>query len=156
MEPQEVVHLRQGKTWIPAIVGAKAETLRPYLVTTATGQQYHQNHKDLLQTGEPPPTLSVPEETDHHTTETDTETQTIQGPATNEQPHATVFSNKSPTPPTRRTCSRTKILPAKFKGYAMNFLNIEPCVIELCAIAFYQICCSLLSNSIIITDHYSF
>lgn len=94
LEPQEVVHLRQGKTWTTAIVDAKAETPRPYLVTTVTGQQYHRNCKDLLQTGEPPPTLSVPEDNDHHTTETDTETQTIQGPATNEQPHATVFSNK--------------------------------------------------------------
>lgn len=52
--------------------------------------------------------------------------------------------------------SRTKTLPAKFKDYAMNFLNIEPCVIELCVIAFYRICRSLLSNSIIITDHYGF
>ena len=42
---------------------------------TATGQQYRRNRKDLLQTGEPPPTLSVPEDNDHHTTETDTETQ---------------------------------------------------------------------------------
>ena len=134
----------------------KAEKPRPYFVTTATGQQYHRNRKDLLQTGEPPPTLSVPEDNDHHTTETDTETQTTQGPATNEQPHVTVFSNKSPTPPTRRTSSRTKTLPAKFKDYAMNFLNIEPCIIELCVIAFYRICRSLLSNSIIITDHYGF
>ena len=83
-----------------------------------------------MQTGEPPPTLSVPEDNDHHMTETDTETQTIQGAATNEQPCATVFSNKSTTPPTRRTSSGTKTLPAKFKDYAMNLLNIEPCVIE--------------------------
>ena len=41
LELQEDVRLRQGKTWTPAIVDAKAETPRPYLVTTATGQQYH-------------------------------------------------------------------------------------------------------------------
>ena len=77
VEPLEVVRLRQGKTWTPAIVDAKAETLRSYLVTTATGQQYRRNHKDLLQTGEPPPTLSVREDKDLHTTGTDTETQAI-------------------------------------------------------------------------------
>ena len=60
LELQEVVRLRQGKTWTPAIVDAKAETPRSYLVTTLTGQQYRRNRKDLLQTGEPPPTLSVP------------------------------------------------------------------------------------------------
>ena len=78
-----------------------------------------------MQTGEPPPTLSVPEDNDHHTTETDTETQTIQVPAANEQPDATAFFVKSPTPPTRHSSSRTKTLPAKFKDYVMNFLNIE-------------------------------
>ena len=62
---------------------------------------------------------------DHHTTGTDTETQTIQVPAANEQPHATSFSDKSPSPPTRRTFSRTKTLPAKFKDYVMNVVNIE-------------------------------
>ena len=126
MEPQEVVRLRQGKTWTPAIVDAKVETPRSYLVTTATGQQFGGNCKDPLQTGEPPPMISVPEDNDHHTTETDTETQTIQVPVANEQPHATVFSDKSPTSPTRRTSSKTKTLPAKFKDYVMNFLNIEP------------------------------
>ncbi|KAK2558929.1 hypothetical protein P5673_018547 [Acropora cervicornis] len=128
LEPQEVVRLRQGKTWTPAIVDAKAETPRFYLVTTLTGQQYRRNRKDLLQTGEPPPTLSVPEDINRHTTDTDTETQTIQVPAANEQPHATAFSDKSPTPPTpptRRTSNRSKTLPAKFKDYVMNVLNIE-------------------------------
>ena len=125
LETQEVVGLQQGKSWTPAIVDVKAETTRSYLVTTATGQQYHQNRKDLLQTGEPPPTLSVPEDNHHHTTGTDTETQTIQVPAANEQPHATAFSDKSPTPPTRRTFSRTKTLPAKFKDYVMNVVHIE-------------------------------
>ena len=33
----------------------------------------------------------------------------------------------------------------------MNFLNIEPCAIELYVIAFYRICRSLLSNLLIIT-----
>ena len=40
LEPQEVVRLRRGKTWTPAIVDAKAETPQSYLVTTTTGQQY--------------------------------------------------------------------------------------------------------------------
>ena len=62
LKPQEVVRLRQGKTWTPAIVAAKAETSQSYSVTTATGQQYRRNHEDLWQTGEPPPTLSVPED----------------------------------------------------------------------------------------------
>ena len=119
LKPQEVVCLRQGKTWTPAIVASKAERARSYSVTTTTGQQYHRNHEDLLQTGEPPPTLSVPEDNDHHTTGKDTETQTIQVPAANEQPHATA------TPPTRRTSSRTKTLPVKFKDYIMNVVNIE-------------------------------
>ena len=117
MEQQEVVRLRQGKTSTPAIVDAKAETPRSYLVKTATGQQYRRNRKDLLQTGEPPPTLSVPEDNDHHMTGKDTETQTLQVPAANEQPHATAFSNKSPTPPTRRPFSRIKTLPTIFKDY---------------------------------------
>ncbi|KAK2565737.1 hypothetical protein P5673_010915 [Acropora cervicornis] len=69
------------------------KTRSPFSVTTATGQHYRRNRKDLLQTGEPPPTLSVPEDNDHHTTGTDTETQTIQVPAANEQPHATAFSD---------------------------------------------------------------
>lgn len=124
LEQQEVVRLRQGKTWTPAIGDAKAETPRSYLDTTTTGQQYRQNRKDLLHTGEPPPTLSVPENNDHHTTGKDTETQTIQVPAANEQPHATAFSNKSPTPPTRRPFSRIKTLPTIFKDYVMNVVNI--------------------------------
>ena len=62
LKPQEVVCLRQGKTWTPAIVASKAERARSYSVTTTTGQQYHRNHEDLLQIGEPPPTLSVPED----------------------------------------------------------------------------------------------
>ena len=103
----------------------KAETSRSHLVTTATGQQYRQNRKDLLQTGEPPSTQSLSEDNHHHTTGTHTETQTIQVRAANEQPHATAFSDKSPTPPTRRTFSRTKTLPAKFKDYVMNVVNIE-------------------------------
>ena len=119
LEPQEVVRLRQGKNWTPTIVDAKAETPRSYLVTTATGQQYRRSRNDLLQTGEPPPTLSVPEDKGHHTSGTDTETQTTQVPAANEQPHATA------TPPTRRTSSRTKTLPVKFKDYIMNVVNIE-------------------------------
>ena len=48
VKPQEVVRLRQGTTWIPALVNEKAETPRSYLVTTATGQQYRRDRKDFV------------------------------------------------------------------------------------------------------------
>ena len=73
LKPQEVVRLRQGTTWILALVNEKAETPRSYLVTTATGQQYRRNRKDLLKTGKSTPVKSVPEDHDLcHTSGTQT------------------------------------------------------------------------------------
>ena len=115
LKPQEVVRLRQGTTWIPALVNEKAETPRSYLVTTATGQQYRWNRKDLLQTGESPPVVSVPEDHDlSHTTETQTKPQTVQSPVTS-------TADKSPISPPRSTATRTRTLPTRFKDYVMNF-----------------------------------
>lgn len=119
LKSQEVVHLRQGKTWMPAIVNEKAATLRSYVVTTTTGQQYCRNRKDLLQTGEFPPVISPPLDNDiNHTTETP---QNIQPPATENQPPAIAPADESPTSPPQRTSTRTRALPTKFKDYVMNF-----------------------------------
>ena len=122
LKPQEAVRLRQGKTWVPALVDAKAETPRSYLVTTASGQQYRRNRKDLLQTTETPPVISVPEDNDeNHTTET---SQTFQTPVTEEQPdvpaHATAPIEPAPTPPPRRS-TRNRSFPNRFKDYVVNF-----------------------------------
>ena len=119
LEPHAVVRLRQGKTWTPAIVDAKAETPRSYLVTTETGQQYRRNRKDLLLTGEPPPIISVPED---HTTAI---TQTSQIPVRDESaptlsPPVTPPVEQTPTPPPRRS-TRIKTAPTKFKDYVVNF-----------------------------------
>ena len=126
LKPQEAVRLRQGNTWVPALVSEKAETPRSYFVTTATGQQYRRNRKDLLQTGESPPAISVPHDHDmDHKTETPQssplEEQTQDSNTREEQSHSTITADKSPNPPPRRTSNRARNLPSRFKDYVMNF-----------------------------------
>lgn len=122
LKPQEAVRLRQGKTWVPAVVNEKAETPRSYLVTTTTGQQYRRNRKDLLQTGENPPVISVPQDNDFNYT---TETQKTSATPNKEQdpvqpPEQQQPNNPESTTPPRRS-SRITTLPFKFKDYVMNF-----------------------------------
>ena len=125
LEPHAVVRLRQGKTWTPAIVDAKAETPRSYLVTTETGQQYRRNRKDLVLTGEPPPIISVPEE---HTTAI---TQTSQIPVRDESaptlfPPVTPPVEQTPTPPPRRS-TRVKTAPVvgKWRFWLIHLGNFR-------------------------------
>ena len=122
LKPQAAVRLRQGKTWVPAVVNEKAETPRSYLVTTTTGQQYRRNRKDLLQTGENPPVISVPQDNDFNYT---TETQKTSATPNKEQhpvqpPEQQQPNNPESTTPPRRS-SRITTLPFKFKDYVMNF-----------------------------------
>ena len=103
----------------PAIVHEKAATPRSYVVTTATGQQYRRNRKDLLQTGELPPVISPP--LDHDINLTKETPQNIKPPAMEDHPPAIAPADESPTSPPRRTSTRTRALPTKFKDYVMNF-----------------------------------
>lgn len=60
LKANENVRLRQGSTWVPAVVSESANTPRSYIVTTTNGQDYRRNRRDLLQTGEPPHIISGP------------------------------------------------------------------------------------------------
>ena len=52
LKANESVRIRQGSTWVPAVVSESANTPRSYIVTTTNGQDYRRNRRDLLQTGE--------------------------------------------------------------------------------------------------------
>lgn len=81
LEPNESVHLRQGKAWVPAVVTDTANTSRSYLVTTANGQDYRRNRCNLLKTHKPPhsilgPSEPIETETEGNTPDTDGTEQT--------------------------------------------------------------------------------
>lgn len=48
LKANENVRLRQGSTWVPAVVSESANTPRSYIVTTTNGQDYRRNRRDLL------------------------------------------------------------------------------------------------------------
>ena len=60
LKANENVRLRQGSTWVPAVVSESANTPRSYIVTTTNGQDYRRNRRDLLQTGELPHIIPGP------------------------------------------------------------------------------------------------
>ena len=119
------VHLQQSKTGQPAVLSSKAHTPRSYLVTTSDGQQYLCNKRNLLKTGEPAPTITVP-----------TQDKTDEGPVTTsyrplESTHnmpCTISRDKPPqlqnvsdqTPAPVRWSTKTRTIPEKFNNYVLS------------------------------------
>ena len=103
----------------------KAHTPRSYLVTTSDGQQYRHNKHDLLKTGEPAPTITVP-----------TQDETDEGPVTTsyrplDSTHnmpCTISRDKPPqlqnvsdqTPAAVRWSTKTRTIPEKFNNYVLS------------------------------------
>lgn len=117
LQPNESVRLRQGKAWVPAIIADTANTPRSYIVTTANGQDYRRNRRDLLRTNEPP--HSIPGPSEPFETETEGITPDTDG---NEQtsPDNLHGETKEEPEPVQRVSTRRKVLPSKLKDFIMS------------------------------------
>lgn len=108
LNENEGVRIQQHKQWVPAKVLNAAHTPRSYLVATENGQEYRRNRKHILKTNEPPPIINQPSDI------VDDE-QNLQ--PTTEDPSNTTTQQVDPP---RRTSTRKRILPTRFKDYVMG------------------------------------
>ena len=117
LKANENVRLRQGSTWVPAVVSESANTPRSYIVTTTNGQDYRRNRRDLLQTGEPPHIISGPSQPFEPETE-----ETPPDPSEIYQTSPDNFHAEpaEPEPVQPRVSTRKKVLPSKFKDFVMS------------------------------------
>ena len=117
LKANESVRLRQGSTWVPAVVSESANTPRSYIVTTTNGQDYRRNQRDLLQTGEPPHIISGPSQPFEPETE---ETPPDQSEIYQTSPDNFHAEPAEPEPVQPRVSTRKKVLPSKFKDFVMS------------------------------------
>ena len=117
LEPNESVRLCQGKAWVPTVITDTANTPRSYIVTTANGQDYRRNRRDLLKTNEPPhsilgPSEPIETETEEITPDTDGNEQT--------KPDNLHEEPKEEPEPVQRVSTRKKVLSSKFKDFIIS------------------------------------
>ena len=104
----ERIRIRQDKIWVPAQVSRRRTSApRSYVVTTADGQEYRRNRRDLLKTNEVLPVKTEPPEFDN--SEQFNVTNNIQQPV----------STTSIEPSLRRS-TRKSVQPVRFKDYSME------------------------------------
>ena len=117
LKANENVRLRQGNTWVPAVVSESANTPRSYIVTTTNGQDYRRNRRDLLQTGEPPHIISGPSQPFEPETE---ETPPDPSEIYQTSPDNSHAEPTEPEPVQPRVSTLKKVLPSKFKDFVMS------------------------------------
>ena len=150
LKPNKAIRVHQGKTWVHAMVDVKAaETPRSYLVNTTSGQQYRINHKDLLQTGKPPPVMTVPQDDDivynteapqtiHPTITTEQSCssnsldKTIQPPVMTEQSRPPLAIEEPSTTPPRCVSNRIRTVLSKLKDCIMTFWLLNTLIFIFC------------------------
>ena len=115
LEPLDVgdsVRIRQGNTWIPAIVAEKNTNPRSYHVTTEQGKLYRRNRRHLLKTNEPavkqPTFLGLEEEIPSTVTKPESEPKPTV-PTTQSSPRSQI-----PVPEYRTRSGRTVVKSSRY------------------------------------------
>jgi transposase InsO family protein len=62
LQPKELVRIRQGGVWNPAVVVEQHKSPRSYIVATSNGTQLRRNRHHLMPTNEPPMIITPPME----------------------------------------------------------------------------------------------
>ena len=120
LKENENVRLRQGSTWVPAVVSESANTSISCIVTITNGQDYRRNRRDLLKPDEPPHTISGPSEPFEPETEEIPPDPSEIYQTTPHNFHAEPEPEPEPEPVQPRLSTRKKVLPSKFKDFVMS------------------------------------